>query len=115
MDYGAAIRDRRLSSVWRTDDFGRLMAHLAAYLPAEDLPSVTQAYEFASKAHEGQLRRSGDPYITHPVAVAEILATLHLDAASIKAALLHDVIEDTPSTLAEIKTVFGDDVGLLVD
>jgi guanosine-3',5'-bis(diphosphate) 3'-pyrophosphohydrolase len=115
MDYGAAIRERRLSSVWRTDDFGRLMAQLEAYLPAEDLPSIAQAYQFASKAHQGQQRRTGDPYITHPVAVAEILAGLHLDAGSIKAALLHDVVEDTPSTLAEIESLFGSDVALLVD
>ena len=99
MDYGAAIRERRLSSVWRTDDFGRLTAQLETYLPQADLPAIREAYEFSAKAHDGQLRRSGDPYITHPVAVAEILAGLHLDAASIKAALLHDVIEDTPNTL----------------
>ncbi|MEO8463967.1 MAG: bifunctional (p)ppGpp synthetase/guanosine-3',5'-bis(diphosphate) 3'-pyrophosphohydrolase [Gammaproteobacteria bacterium] len=115
MDYGAAIRERRLSSVWRTDDFGRLLAQLEAYLPSTDIPSIAQAYEFASKAHQGQERRNGDPYITHPVAVAEILAGLHLDAGSIKAALLHDVIEDTPSTLTEIETLFGDDVARLVD
>jgi len=115
MDYGAAIRERRLSSVWRTDDFGRLVAQLEAYLPSTDIPSITQAYEYASKAHQGQERRNGDPYITHPVAVAEILAGLHLDAGSIKAALLHDVIEDTPSTLTEIETLFGDDVARLVD
>jgi GTP pyrophosphokinase len=115
MDYGAAIRERKLSSVWRTDDFARLSAKLAAYLPAEDLPGIAEAHEFSSEAHKGQQRRSGDPYITHPVAVAEILAELHLDAGSIKAALLHDVIEDTPSTLAEIEARFGDDVALLVD
>jgi GTP pyrophosphokinase len=115
MDYGAAIRERRLSSVWRTDDFGRLVAQLETYLPAEDLTSIRAAYEFSAKAHEGQLRRSGDAYITHPVAVAEVLAGLHLDAGSIKAALLHDVIEDTPNTLAEIEQRFGADVALLVD
>jgi guanosine-3',5'-bis(diphosphate) 3'-pyrophosphohydrolase len=115
MDYGAAIRERRLSSVWRTDDFGRLMAQLETYLPREDLPSIARAHEFAAKAHQGQQRRNGDPYITHPIAVAEILAGLHLDAGSIKAALLHDVVEDTPSTLAEIESQFGVDVALLVD
>jgi GTP pyrophosphokinase len=115
MDYGAAIRERRLSSVWRTDDFGRLVAQLETYLPRSDLGAITEAYEYSAKAHEGQQRRSGDPYITHPVAVAEILAGLHLDADSIKAALLHDVVEDTPSTLAEIQTRFGEDVALLVD
>jgi GTP diphosphokinase / guanosine-3',5'-bis(diphosphate) 3'-diphosphatase len=115
MDYGAAIRERRLSSVWRTDDFGRLTAQLETYLPPADLANITEAYEFSAKAHQGQHRRSGDPYITHPVAVAEILAGLHLDAATIKAALLHDVVEDTPNTLAEIETKFGEDVARLVD
>ena len=76
MDYGAAI-ERKLSSVWRTDDFGRLMAQLETYLPAADLPRIAAAHEFAAKAHEGQTRRSGDPYITHPIAVAEILAFVY--------------------------------------
>jgi GTP pyrophosphokinase len=115
MDYGAALRERRLSSVWRTDDFGRLVSQLESYLPRSDIGPITEAYEFSAKAHEGQQRRSGDPYITHPVAVAEILAGLHLDSGSIKAALLHDVVEDTGSTLAEIETRFGEDVALLVD
>jgi GTP pyrophosphokinase len=115
MDYGAALREVRLSSVWRTDDFGRLMAQLETYLPRADLPGITAAYEYSSKAHEGQQRRSGDAYITHPIAVAEILAGLHLDSGSIKAALLHDVLEDTSSTLADIESRFGADVALLVD
>src|SRR5262245_4275894 len=115
MDYGAATLDRIVSSVWRTDDFGRLMGQLERYLPSNDLPSITQAYEFSAKAHQGQTRRNGDPYISHPVAVAEILAGLHLDSGSIKAALLHDVVEDTASTLTEIQQLFGDDVALLVD
>jgi GTP pyrophosphokinase len=115
MDYGAATLDRIVSSVWRTDDFGRLLGKLERYLPGDDLPSISQAYEFSAKAHQGQQRRNGDPYISHPVAVAEILAGLHLDAGSIKAALLHDVVEDTASTLPEIQQRFGDDVALLVD
>src|SRR5690606_14469647 len=114
MDDGAAIREVR-PAAWRTDDYGRLSAKLESYLPAADLPAIHAAYEFSAKAHEGQQRRSGDAYITHPIAVAEILAELHLDAASIKAALLHDVVEDTPATLAEIEERFGADVALLVD
>jgi GTP pyrophosphokinase len=114
MDYGAATLDRIVSSVWRTDDFGRLMTQLA-YLPKTDLPSITEAYEYSAKAHQGQQRRNGDPYISHPVAVAEILAGLHLDSSSIKAALLHDVVEDTASTLTDIQGRFGEDVALLVD
>ncbi|HEX5045627.1 MAG TPA: bifunctional (p)ppGpp synthetase/guanosine-3',5'-bis(diphosphate) 3'-pyrophosphohydrolase [Gammaproteobacteria bacterium] len=114
MDYGAAIREV-LPSVWRTDDFGRLSSQLQSYLPESELPSITAAYEFSAKAHEGQQRRSGDPYITHPIAVAEILATLHLDSGSIKAALLHDVVEDTGRTVQEIEQQFGEDVARLVD
>ncbi len=115
MDYGAATLDRIVSSVWRTDDFGRLMGQLERYLPKDDLPSISAAYEFSAKAHQGQQRRNGDPYISHPVAVAEILAGLHLDSGSIKAALLHDAVEDTASTLPEIQERFGDEVALLVD
>ena len=63
MDYGAATLDRIVSSVWRTDDFGRLMGQLERYLPSNDLPSITAAYEFSAKAHQGQQRRNGDPYI----------------------------------------------------
>ena len=114
MDYGAAILER-LPSVWRTDDFGRLTAQLENYLPAAELPAISAAYEFSAKAHEGQQRRSGDPYITHPIAVAEILAQLHLDPGSIKAALLHDVVEDTGHTVQEIEQQFGEDVARLVD
>ncbi|HZF29623.1 MAG TPA: bifunctional (p)ppGpp synthetase/guanosine-3',5'-bis(diphosphate) 3'-pyrophosphohydrolase [Gammaproteobacteria bacterium] len=114
MDYGAAIRER-LPSVWRTDDFGRLTSQLANYLPESELPSITAAYEFSAKAHEGQQRRSGDAYITHPIAVAEILAGLHLDSGSIKAALLHDVVEDTGRTVQDIEQEFGEDVARLVD
>src|SRR5690606_31952617 len=114
---GGAIRERRLPVVRRADDhgFGQLLQRLAAYLPEEDLQGIVEAHDFAAKAHEGQNRRSGEPYISHPIRVAEIIAGLYLDAGSIKAALLHDVLEDTPATLAEIKERFGDDVALLVD
>jgi len=117
MNHPGATLEKRLSAVWRTDDlgFGQLTSRLAAYLPAEDLPGIKEAYEFSARAHEGQHRSSGEPYVSHPVAVAGILAGLYLDAGSIKAALLHDVLEDTPATLAEIKQCFGDDVALLVD
>lgn len=112
MDYGAAIRERR---PWRSDDFARLNATLEAYLPENELAEIAAAYEYSAKVHEGQQRSSGHAYITHPIAVAEILADLRLDAGTIKAALLHDVLEDTPSTRAQIKERFGEDVALLVD
>jgi GTP diphosphokinase / guanosine-3',5'-bis(diphosphate) 3'-diphosphatase len=82
---------------------------------AYDVPKITTAYHFACAAHEGQLRRSGDPYVTHPVAVAIILIDLGLDTDSIIGGLLHDVVEDTPVDLAMIEKQFGSDVVLLVD
>jgi GTP diphosphokinase / guanosine-3',5'-bis(diphosphate) 3'-diphosphatase len=115
MDYAAAIRERRLPAAWRGDNFARLLATLETYLPPDDLAGIVEAYEYGSKLHEGQQRRSGAAYITHPIAVAEILADLHLDASTIKAALLHDVLEDTPGTVADIEGRFGEDVALLVD
>ena len=114
MDYAAAIRER-LPAAWRGSDFSSLLSDLETYLSPEDIEGVVAAYEFSAKAHEGQQRLSGEAYISHPVAVAKILAGLHLDAGSIKAALLHDVVEDTPATLHDIEVEFGDDVALLVD
>lgn len=76
---------------------------------------LEKAFAAADTAHAGQLRKSGDPYITHPVAVAEILAELGLDIATIAAALLHDTVEDTPYSLAEVKKDFGDEIAGLVD
>ena len=114
MDYSAAIRER-LPSIWRPNGLGELVGKLESYLPDSELPGILDAYEAASEAHEGQQRRSGDDYISHPIAVARILADLHLDPGSIKAALLHDVLEDTPCTLDDINGRFGDDVALLVD
>jgi GTP pyrophosphokinase len=114
MDYAAAIRER-LPAVWRGSDFGQLLADLERYLSKEEIDGVIAAYEFSAKAHEGQQRLSGQAYITHPVAVAKILANLHLDAGSIQAALLHDVLEDTQVSQSDIEAAFGDDVALLVD
>lgn len=114
MDYAAAIRER-LPAVWRGSDFAQLVADLEGYLSKEEIDGVIQAYEVSAKAHEGQQRLSGQAYISHPVAVAKILADLHLDAGSIQAALLHDVIEDTAVSLGDIKKIFGEDVALLVD
>lgn len=114
MDYNAAIRER-LPAAWRSDEVGQLVSDLETYLPEEDLAGVVDAYRFGAQAHEGQQRLTGEPYITHPLAVARILAGLHLDSGSIKAALLHDVLEDTETTLEDIRHEFGEDVALLVD
>ena len=114
MNNAAALRER-LSAVWRGDEFRRLVSTVETYLPEEDLEGIVDAYELSAKAHEGQQRLSGHPYISHPIAVAKILADLHLDAGTIKAALLHDVLEDTNYSLQDIQTRFGDDVAALVD
>jgi len=80
-----------------------------------DMGKIVRAYEYAEKLHDGQYRISGEPYIVHPVAVAEIVASLGLDTDSICAALLHDTVEDCGITIQTLSSVFGDDVGMLVD
>ena len=93
----------------------QLLSKLEVYLPPEQVTRAQEAYELAREAHKGQKRMTGEEYITHPVAVAGILADLHLDGPTICAALLHDVIEDTPTAKDEIVERFGRDVGELVD
>jgi guanosine-3',5'-bis(diphosphate) 3'-pyrophosphohydrolase len=88
---------------------------ICAYNPTADVASVEKAYAFAKRKHEGQKRASGEPYYTHTVEVAEILAELHMDTATIKTALLHDTIEDTPTTTEELTAEFGAEVATLVN
>ncbi len=95
--------------------FEQLENKIRASEKAYDLNKITQAYEVAEKAHDGQKRTSGDPYITHPLAVASILLDFCMDTDTICAALLHDVVEDTEVTLEELRKKFGDDVALMVD
>ena len=85
------------------------------YLKKADIARLADAYRFSEAAHAGQKRQSGDPYISHPLAVAEILAGWHLDGQALMAALLHDVMEDTSVTKAEISDTFGKPVAELVD
>ncbi len=92
-----------------------LSLRLKAYLKQEDIDQVMAAYRFSAAAHEGQLRKSGEPYISHPVMVASILAELHLDPQALMAALLHDVMEDTEITKQQIADNFGKTVAELVD
>ncbi len=92
-----------------------LAGRLTKYLNASQIQQVSRAYYYAEQAHEGQLRRSGEPYIIHPLAVANILADMHLDHQSLMAAMLHDVIEDTGVPKAALATQFGDVVTELVD
>src|SRR5690606_8721563 len=87
----------------------------AGYLKPEDVVQLQSAYEFSETAHHGQFRKSGDPYISHPLAVAHILVQWHLDGQALTAALLHDVMEDTTVTKTEITEKFGKLVAELVD
>ena len=95
--------------------FEQLVEKIRASEKPYDLEKITQAYKMAEKAHEGQLRTSGDPYITHPLAVASILLDYCMDTDTICAALLHDTVEDTDVTLDELRKKFGEDVALMVD
>jgi GTP pyrophosphokinase len=92
-----------------------LCEKITSYHSAADLTLIKKAYEFSEKAHSGQMRRSGEPYILHPLCVAGILADLHLDLDSIVTGLLHDTVEDTHATIDEVRTQFGDTIALLVD
>ena len=92
-----------------------LSHRLSSYLEAPQINLVKRAYYYAEQAHDGQKRRSGEAYITHPLAVADILATMHMDHQSLMAAMLHDVIEDTGISKKAIAKQFGDSVADLVD
>ena len=93
----------------------KLTKLLKVYLSQKEIELVWKAYRYSDKAHTGQKRVGGEAYISHPVAVACIASEFHLDGASIQAALLHDVVEDTPSTADDIKKIFGTQVAKLVD
>lgn len=92
-----------------------LLQEVSAYLKPKDVAQIESALAFSRTAHQGQLRQSGDPYVTHPIAVARILTPLHLDAQAITAALLHDVAEDTNISIEQIGEQFGKPVAELVD
>lgn len=99
----------------RRDDLEHLLRTVRANHPKGDLTIIERAYLTATKWHEGQFRQSGEPYITHPVAVAQILAELGLGPRAIAAALLHDTVEDTGYALEDLTADFGDEVAMLVD
>ena len=80
-----------------------------------DMAVIEKAYLFANKAHAGQKRKSGEPYIVHPISVANILVSLGMDTESVVAALLHDVVEDTPVTLEDIRREFGSTTAQIID
>jgi guanosine-3',5'-bis(diphosphate) 3'-pyrophosphohydrolase len=104
---------RPAASIEKTVD--TLVDDLASYLNKHQVNQVRRAFYFAEQAHEGQLRQSGEPYVTHPLAVAKILSGMHMDPESLTAAMLHDVIEDTGITKRAIRNQFGNSVAELVD
>ncbi|MHB1869783.1 MAG: RelA/SpoT family protein [Steroidobacteraceae bacterium] len=114
MDYASSLLGL-LPGGRRTPGLKELLANVGSYLPADQVARVRAAAEFGASAHEGQKRLSGEPYIAHPVATAAILADLRLDADTLIAAILHDVIEDTPTPKDQLVERFGADVAELVD
>jgi len=99
----------------RAPGIAQLTSKLESYLPPDHVELIREAYDYAEAAHKGQKRRSGEPYITHPVAVADILADLRMDGATVAAAILHDVVEDTGVSTAEIAERFGSEIAEIVD
>ena len=95
--------------------FEALLRQVQANRPTEDVSLIRKAWEFCVKHHEGQMRASGEPYIVHPLEVAEVLAEMKMDATAIAAGLLHDAVEDTPATNEEIEAGFGDQVAHIVE
>lgn len=95
--------------------FGEIMDMVKSYYPDADLDLIRAAYVYSARVHQGQTRMSGEPYLTHPVAVAAILAQMKLDEASVATGLLHDTVEDTLTTLEDIDRYFGPEISALVD
>src|SRR5690606_14652263 len=92
-----------------------LVKTVRSHHPKADVALIERAHSAARDAHEGQLRKSGEPYITHPLAVAQILADLGIGPITIAAALLHDTVEDTDYSLEQLRADFGDEIAMLVD
>jgi GTP pyrophosphokinase len=115
MDYATALLAKLPGASKRDFGLRHLVDTLESYLSGSQIESIMNAYEFGAEAHKGQTRQSGEPYISHPVAVAQELADMRLDPQAIEAAILHDVVEDTPASIADIENQFGPDVASLVD
>ena len=115
MDYAQTLLGLLPGGSRRTPGLKELLSAASAYLPPEHVERIREAAEFGAEAHQGQKRKTGEPYIAHPVAAAEVLATLRLDADTIVAAILHDVIEDTPIAKEDLASRFGQSVADIVD
>lgn len=108
-------RSEEQTSYSLSEDGDELIARMRDYLPEEELAVVRKAYVFARNAHHNQTRDSGEPYFVHPVEAAQILIDLKLDARSVAAVLLHDVVEDTEVTIDQLRSEFGPEIAALVD
>ena len=115
MDYAQTLLGFLPGGSRRTPGLKELLSAASAYLPPEHVERIREAAEFGAEAHRGQKRKTGEPYIAHPVAAAEVLASLRLDADTIVAAILHDVIEDTPIAKEDLASRFGQTVADIVD
>ena len=115
MGYAANLLSKLPPALGGDNGLRALLEEAETYLPADQIDTVVQAYTFGARAHEGQTRKSGQRYITHPVAVAHELARMHLDGEAIVAAILHDVVEDTKHSLDDVRSAFGEQVAALVD
>ena len=115
MDYAETLLGLLPGGSRRTPGLRDLLSTAGSYLPADQVERIRLAAEFGADAHRGQRRKTGEPYIAHPVAAGEILAGLRVDADTIVAAILHDVIEDTPIAKAELASRFGESVAEIVD
>ena len=111
----ATLRQQIATNVLTVTRFRELMKKLRENRPNDDLEIVKKAYEFSQKHHAGQTRASGEPYLVHPLEVANVLADMKMDPVSITAGLLHDAIEDTPVTTVEIRQEFGEQVAHIVE
>jgi len=112
----AAREDAPVLARHRIDErFDALLKLVHANRPTEDLSLIRKAWEFCVNHHEGQMRASGEPYIVHPLQVAEVLAEMKMDSTAIAAGLLHDSVEDTPATNEEVQAGFGDQVAHIVE
>ena len=110
-----SITDRLRPQRHGNVDADTLAKEILRHYPEGDAELVRRAYGYAAEAHEGQKRVSGEPYITHPAAVAMLVAELGMDPATVAAALLHDVPEDTAKTVEDVRREFGEEIGRLVD
>src|SRR6202140_968742 len=111
----ATLREQIATTALTVTKFRELLRTMRAHRPTDDLELVRKAYEFSQKNHAGQSRASGEPYLVHPLGVAQVLAEMKMDAVAISAGLLHDSVEDTSVTIVDIRKEFGEQVAHIVE